>query len=72
MHEYSFYFPFTNSEQWTVKASQPARVCVWNCSSAAVKEKKWIGPSAFQQQQGVSGTVSTAQTWLARWLDDKL
>lgn len=40
--------------------------------TVAVKEEKWIGPSAFQQQQRVNGKVSTAQTWLARWLDDKL
>lgn len=37
-----------------------------------LKEEKWIGLSDFQQQHRVNGKVSTAQTWLAHWLDDKL
>lgn len=47
------------------------RMCL-GVVTVAVKEERWIGPSAFQQQQRVYGMVSTAQTWLARWLDDKL
>lgn len=55
------------------ESSRPFRLTVClGVVTVAVKEEKWIGPSAFQQQQGVNGKVSTAQTWLARWLDDKL
>lgn len=49
-----------------------ARLHVPNLVTVAVKAEKWIGPSDFQQQQWVSGTVSTLQTLLTLWLDDRL
>lgn len=66
----SLFFPLKDSKQ-----AEP--LCLHVSVHVAVaamekEEEKWIGPSAFRQQQGVSGTVRTAQTWLARWLDDKL
>lgn len=66
----SLFFPLTDSKQ-----AEPLCLHVSVYVAVAAKEEeeeKWIGPSAFRQQRGVSGTVRTAQTWLARWLDDKL
>lgn len=76
---YLWLLNITNLKKWQHRfiqrneTSRPLRLnaCL-GIVTVAVKEEKWIGPSAFQQQQTVNGKVSTAQTWLARWLVDRL
>lgn len=71
-----FYKVFTQKNVSTHSAHRIIRTyqtaCVpWLCYCSC-EGREWIGLSAFQQQQTVNGKVSTAQTWLARWLDDRL